>query len=385
MLQHKKKILIDASTVIGQVDGLSIYIINLIRHLSKESLQEFAFFILVNKNVARPELQDLRKIKELQFIEADIPTIGPKRDWKMFWFLRKHKNEFDLIHITSNTYPLALHGGVCTVHDVTFKKHFDKARFPFNLAPHYISILLKRCLKNAKAVIAVSGSTKKELMEAYSLTERTADKVHVVHEGWEHLVEKTKTENCTELIQLDKNYIFYLGTSRKHKNLSGLLTAFKLALPHIPSSVKLVISGSNKHLDISDLAIFKEINEKAERVLFTGYLPTACLQKYYNEAAVFILPSLAEGFGIPILEAFYYNCPVLCSNTTSLPEVAGDAALYFDPYLPSEMADTIIDFFQNSELSNRLKDAGRKRLEHFSWEKTSKETVDIYKKCLLNN
>jgi glycosyltransferase involved in cell wall biosynthesis len=380
----KKRILIDASTVTSQIDGLSHYIINLIKYLPEPSFDKFEYSVVINKGLKRKALTDLFTNRNIQVIEANIASIGPRRDWDMFWFLRKYKNDFDLIHITSSNYPFALKNGICTVHDITFKKYFDNPRFTFNLAPVYMDWVIKAALRNTKAIITVSKSTKNELIKAYQLDEEVSQKIHPVwHGGWEHLVHEIQSDNetCQEELASNGNYLLYVGTHRKHKNISNLLLSFKQALPGIPLNKKLAIIGSEKYLKPADLQVINDINAEGTRVIFTGYLSQACVDKYFENADAFIFPSLSEGFGLGVIEAFYYNIPLLCSNITSLPEIAGDAALYFNPFKPADIAATITKFYTDENIAQNLAAAGKERLKLFSWKKNAAETVAFYEKC----
>ncbi len=382
----KKRILIDASTVTSQIDGLSHYIINLIKYLPPQSFDKFEYSVVINKGLKRKALTDLFINPNIKVIEANIASIGPRRDWDMLWFLRKHKNDFDLIHITSSNYPFALKNGICTVHDITFKKYFDSPRFTFNLAPVYMDWVIRAALRNTRAIITVSESTKNELIKAYHLNVETSKKIHPVwHGGWEHLVHEIESadETCTEDLAASGNYLLYVGTHRKHKNISNLLLAFKYALPAIPGNKKLAIIGSEKYLKPADLDVIHDINANGTRVIFTGYLSQACVDKYFENADAFIFPSLSEGFGLGVIEAFYYNIPLLCSNITSLPEIAGDAALYFNPFDPADIAAEIIKFYGDNNIAKTLAEAGKERLKLFSWKKNAAATVAFYEQCLF--
>lgn len=374
----KKRILIDASTINSKTDGLTIYIINLIKYLPLESFKDFEYWILLNPGICRHEIDELRESGNFIFIEYSIHSIGPRRDWAMAQFLRKHSSKFDLIHITSNTYPFYLKGGICTIHDITFKKYFDGSMIFSRMAQFYINQVVINCLKKSKYIIAVSKSTKSEICKAYN-PKGCEDKIKVIYEGWQHILSNFEDSN-NMITEFKQPYLFYLGTFRKHKNIANLLSAFEIACDKIPGNVKLIISGSNKYINLTSLETINKINKNGERVFFTGYLSDASLANYYKNALGFIFPSLSEGFGIPILEAFYYNCPLLCSNTTSFTEIAGNAALYFDPFNPIDMANTIINFCESIDKAESMRIAGQERLQLFSWTKTSKQTVDLYYK-----
>src|SRR5436189_2676321 len=209
----KKRILIDASTVTSQLDGLSHYILNLIKYLPEESFDKFEYSVLINKGLQRGAFKDALSDPRLRVIESTIAPIGPKRDWNMFWFLREHKEQFDLVHITSNNFPFALKNGICTVHDITFKKYFDSPKFTFNLAQFYMDRVIRNALKNAKAVIAVSQATKDDLVNTYHLDGQTSDRIYPVHHGgYEHLVHEIDADEkgCEQELPVNQDYLLYV-------------------------------------------------------------------------------------------------------------------------------------------------------------------------------
>jgi glycosyltransferase involved in cell wall biosynthesis len=378
----KKRILIDASPVTSSVDGLSVYIVNLIRNLPADALGEFDFTIALNPGIDWPELAEAMRAGGMEELRVGIAPIGPHRDWDMFRFLRRHRSRFDLIHITSHNYPIALKGGIVTIHDVTFKTWFDsKSRLPgwrFG-ARFYLDRIVRRALRRAQAVIAVSNSTRQELVTRFAPAD--PGKIKVVHEGWEHLADYDP-DRCEPFDFDAGGYLFFLGSYRVHKNLSLLLEAFRLAMDRIPEDRILVISGSSGRLSAANRGVLATINAGRERVKFTGYVSNHCVARLYREADAFIFPSLSEGFGLPVLEAFHFGAPLLASKATSLPEVAGEAALYFDPHDARDMADAIVRFYAEPELGPRLAAAGTERLERFSWKKAAEETVALYRECL---
>ncbi len=377
----KKRVLIDATTVVEKKDGLSQYIISLLANLPDAAFESFQFLVLVNTGVQRKELWDVLGCREFEVIETKIAPIGPKRDWDMFHFLKKYRNKFDLFHSTSNQYPIFLKNGIATVHDITFKKYLDSSWWTFNLASRYLNLVIKKSLKNAAAVIAVSAYTRQDLIRNFKTDAATQDKIKVIYEGWEHLV-NNGTDCVPEPMPLYKDYLFYVGTTRLHKNMKNLLKAFRIASGSIPENIKLVISGNETYLDEADKNTIAVINKSSERVVFTGFVSKAVLEHLFKNSDAFIFPSLSEGFGIPVLEAFYFKKPLLCSNATSLPEIAGDAALYFEPEKPEDMAAVISYFFNNRTSEQQLVSRGTERLKLFSWKKAALETVALYSSVL---
>ena len=376
----KKRILIDATTIVEKTDGLSNYILNLLKNYPEQSFKDFDLSILINKNVKRKELRDLIETGKFKVVEAAIAPIGPMRDLDMFNFYRKYKDTFDVFHSTSNNYPLCMKRGIATVHDISSYLYMKKPWWTFGMAPRYLSFVILRSLKRASAIISVSKATKDILEDTYKFDRDIKDKIEVIYEGWEHLInEKTEQSEAADTGEYGR-YLFYVGTTRKHKNMRGLLKAFNIAKDRLDSNVNLVLSGSDGYLDEEDAKLIAAINEKSQRVTFTGYVSNEKLMNLFRNATAFIFPSLCEGFGIPVLESFYFEKPLLCSNTTSLPEIAGDAAMYFNPENEHEIADTIVDFFKDSSLAPILIEKGKKRLKQFSWEKAAVETVALYHK-----
>lgn len=374
----KKRILIDASTVISKIDGLSQYIINLIKHLPEESFDIFDYSVLVNKNLNRNALTDILKDQRFTIIEARIAPIGPKREWDMFWFLRKYKTKFDLFHSTSNQYPLYLKKGIATIHDITFRKYLNAPWYTFKTASFFLNLVIKNSLYRSVAVIAVSEFTKNDLVNKYQLNEKIQKKISVIYEGWEHLINSDDNEIVnTELFEFE-NYLFYVGTTRVHKNMKNLLKAFIIAANEINENISLVIVGNESYLDDDDKKSINAINEKYKRVFFTGFVSKKELDYLFTNCYAFIFPSLSEGFGIPVLEAFYFKKPLLCSNSTSLPEIAGNAALYFDPSSPEDIARSVITLYKDPAIGPGLVKKGEERLQLFSWKKTASQTVQLY-------
>ncbi len=377
----KKRILIDATTIIEKKDGLSQYIISILSHLPATAFDEFHLMVLVNRGLKRKEFWDVVRSDKFEIVEASIAPIGPKRDRDMLVFFNSFKNRFDLFHSTSNQYPLFLKNGIATVHDITFKKYLDSKWWTFNMGSRYLNLVIKRSLKNAAAVIAVSNHTKADLVKHYHLDKLTQEKIAVIYEGWEHLIVNNDEQGTVAMPQIN-NYLFYVGTTRLHKNMKNLLKAFQLACTNLPANIKLVISGNETYLDEEDKKTIALINISGERIKFTGFVSKTVLEHLFRNADAFIFPSLSEGFGIPVLESFYFNKPLLCSNATSLPEIAGDAALYFDPEKPEDISKVICYFFNNPGIHAELVAKGTERLKFFSWKIAATETVALYSRVL---
>ena len=291
----KKKILIDATTVIDKVDGLSTYIINLIKNLPKESFDIFDYSVLIQPGLKRPEFISLLQDNKYTVIEKKIAPIGPKREWHMFWFLQKHRKSFDLFHSTSNQYPLILRNGLATVHDISYRKYFDTPWWSLKIIPRYMSFIVWSSLFKSTAVIAVSNATKNTLVSSYRLNDKIKNKIQVIYEGWEHLQSENDEMLKDEVISQFENYLFYVGTTRIHKNMKNLLKAFNIAKTNLPPHIKLVVSGNDSYLNEEDKKSIEMINAEHKRIIFTGFVSKNELEQLFRKADAFIFPSLSEG------------------------------------------------------------------------------------------
>lgn len=254
-----------------------------------------------------------------------------------------------------------------TVHDV------------FHLAmPNYLNktiYISARVLYNilryrAEKIICVSRFTAKELTR---LTKIPEEKIVVIYNG---------VDNSCFNIQPKKNphnkpYLLYVGNVKPHKNLFALLKAFSMLKDRIDHD--LVIAGKREGFLTPENNLENAINsyDLHKRVHFSGYIEDDLLKQYYAFADALVFPSLYEGFGLPPLEAMACGCPAVVSNAASLPEVCGDAALYFNPYKPEDIADKIFLLLNNDNLRVDLAKKGKEHARQFNWERTAQETFRV--------
>lgn len=177
------------------------------------------------------------------------------------------------------------------------------------------------------------------------------------------------------------NYFLCLASQLEpRKNLPHLIRSFvHLITEHSHLDINLVLIGSQKHKRSEITNLMEELKEYKDKIIFTGYVPDEDLSALYSGATSFIFPSLYEGFGLPILEAMQCGTPVICSNTTSLPEVAGDAAILVNPKDQDELCQAMLNILTDSDLRQKLKNKGLEQAKKFSWKKCAQETVEIYK------
>jgi glycosyltransferase involved in cell wall biosynthesis len=231
----------------------------------------------------------------------------------------------------------------------------------------------KECaVKRASHIICISENTKNDLINLFDVNPQ---KISVIYLGYTLGQESSQ---CKLNIG-HKAYILYVGQRGTYKNFSRLLQAYAYSA-RLKRDFKLVCFGGARFSN-DEINQIKKLNLKMEDIVHLKG-DDDILSTLYSNAAVFVFPSLYEGFGIPLLEAMSFRCPVVCSNTSSLPEVAGDAAEYFDPYNIEDMAFSIESVVFSTEKRNNLIERGLKRINLFSWEKCAEQTLKVYSSLL---
>jgi len=225
----------------------------------------------------------------------------------------------------------------------------------------------------AKKIITISKSSKNDIIKAYGID---SGKIEVIYPGIkqgsniEYPV--LSMDRLREKYGIDKDYILFVGTIQPRKNIERLIEAFSTIKN---KKLKLVVVGKKGWMYEDILNAPKKFGI-TDRVKFLDSVTDEDLPSFYKNAICFVLPSLYEGFGLPVLEAMQYGCPVLTSNISSLPEAGGDSVLYCDPENVDDIAKNLESMIQNSELRKKLIEKGFEQVKKFSWEKTAKETLN---------
>ena len=260
---------------------------------------------------------------------------------------------------------------VVTVHDII------PLLFP-SLHPHAIELIffrhfLPRVLRHSSAVIAVSESTKKDIIKFYHLP---AEKIHVIYEGYdtELFYSQQDTQAVTKVYGLE-DYIHYGGNILPHKNVARLIQAFKLIASKVPH--QLVLQGRRDSVHAAELETLVRELDLEGRVVFVGYVPLNHLPCLYSGATAFVTVSLSEGFGLPPLEAMACGTPVVASRVSSLPEVVGDAGILVDPNDTEQIAEALLRVIEHPALRAELSQKAVKRAALFSWSATARQTLEL--------
>lgn len=263
---------------------------------------------------------------------------------------------------------------VAVVHDLAVHYYPEQFTYKDWLLLHVFSAYAAR---EADELIAVSAATAADIAKFYGRTKN----VHVVHHGVDHerfrpTNEATRLTDWQKIIQtypaISRPYFLYVGQLQPRKNLARLVEAFESLAARMPEA-KLVIAGGHGWLNKPILERVKK-SPVAGRIVLTGAVPDNLLPALYQHAAVFVLPSLYEGFGLPVLEAFACGCPVVTSNVSSMPEVAGQAAVLVNPTSAESMAAGIREAWGRRE---DLRKRGRERARQFNWDVTAREVLEV--------
>ncbi len=283
----------------------------------------------------------------------------------------------DIFHATDHLLPRFFRiKSVFTLHDLIFLFHPETHK-PLNR--WFLALMMPRFLRAADAIIAVSECTKRDAVRHYGIPE---EKITVIYEGVSPRFRPADPETVRAVrakYGLPERFILYVGTIEPRKNLTALLEAYAALLSrNTRYAARLVIVGKKGWLYEGFFRRLRELGLE-ERVHFTGYVPDEDLPALYSAATLFVFPSLYEGFGLPVLEAMACGTPVVCSGTSSLPEVAGDAALLVDPTDIPALAAAMERALTDEALRASLRARGLERARRFTWEEAARQTITIYR------
>ncbi len=265
---------------------------------------------------------------------------------------------------------------LAVIHDINFEHYPDDLPF-FNRI--YYRYFFSKFARKARRIATVSAFSKKDISETYGISD---GKIDVVYNGageeFKPVDEQKKSEVRSKYCE-GKSYFIFIGSLHQRKNIANLLKAFDLFQTRTNAGFKIVMAGTKRWWTKEMEDAYQSMKHKQD-VIFTGRITDKELQELTASAFALTYVSFFEGFGIPIIEAFRSDVPVITSNTTSMPEIAGDAACLVDPFSTEDIANAMIELYKNENLRVNLIEKGRKRKEDFSWDKTAE---DLWKSMML--
>lgn len=361
----------------GGRSGIGQYAIHLLREFSRMHWAEFDVFVhpaeqdafLPNPNGLRPVLvgDSLRHpVLNLAWHQIALPRI-----------CKKNRCNVAFLPAANRRVPFRMPcPAVGTVHDFS-SIHIEGKYDPLRLL--YIKRVLPRLINSLAHVIADSESTKKDVV---NFAGYPADRVSVIPLGLNDTLyyprdKQAALDAVTAQFDIHPPYILYISRiEHPGKNHISLIEAFNIIKSHLRIPHQLVLAGS-------DWTRAEDVHARAQKspyrddILFTGFVPASILPDLYCGADIFAFPSLYEGFGLPVLEAMACGIPTACSNASSIPEVGGDAVVYFSPHEPQSIADAIAVLIEDPGLRRQCRVKGIARTRQFSWAKTARQTMEV--------
>jgi len=359
-----------------QPTGIGNYVYNLVKELIQLSEHDYTL-IHFSKNTN--ELY--RKAKDV--IIPNIPVI-PDAIKRSIYFSLKGRN-FDLVHETGN---------IGLIFPVTFKKVLTIHDLHSYLFPETVPLGRKITMyygarffypyNNIDKIIAVSENVKREIIRELKVPE---EKIEVIYLGVDRTKFKVLEDKervfsvLKEKYGIDSPFILTVTTLQPRKNVSALIKSYYKLKKRYKLNHKLAIVGGKGWKYSSIFNLVRKLNLERD-IIFTGYVENKDLVLFYNAADLLVFPSIYEGFGLPPLEAMACGTPVVTSNTSSLPEVVGDAGIMIDPYDVDELANVMNEVLTNNDLKKSMSEKGLRRAQIFNWKDTAKKTLKVYEEVI---
>ena len=299
--------------------------------------------------------------------------------WEQFTLPRAAKElDLDILHCTSNTAPIKCKIPlILTLHDIIFLEPRDKNNKSLyqNMGWLYRRLVVPKILKKCKKIITVSNFEKQNIMTKLGIPE---ERMAMIYNGYNEWFKPLRDVADIYQSYIEKpGYFFFLGNTDPKKNTERTLIAYSKYLEKSTIKRKLLMADLDKaYLD--GIIERNHIENIREQIVMPGYIVNSDLPYIYNSAFAFLYTSLRESFGIPLLEAMACGTPVITSNTSSMPEIAGNDAILINPENPDEITEKMLRLETDEEYYNAQKDIGLKRAELFSWRKTAEQLLKLY-------
>ena len=369
------RIAIDAHSVGARLGGNETYAINLIEALAEiDRSNQYTLYVTKPQAIDRfanrwANFQVRQTLPHTPLVR--IPLVLSRE-------LRRHP--VDVLHVQYTAPPFAPCPIVTTIHDLAFE-HLPET---FNRRSWMqLRLTVRRTARRAQEIITVSEYSRQDIIKTYGIP---ADRITVTPEAAAETFARTTDETNLQTVRkrygIEGDYILSLCSIQPRKNLVRLIEAYSL-LRRLHPEVKLpqlVLAGKRGWLD-KETWRAAEADNTTPGICFTGYVADEHLSALYSGATCFVYPSYFEGFGLPILEAMKCGAPVIAGDRTSIPEVAGEAALLFDPFDTSSLVEALKRVLSDSEFRQSLSAKGLQRANEFHWQTTARLTLTAYEKA----
>jgi glycosyltransferase involved in cell wall biosynthesis len=365
------KIVVDARIIYTSTGR---YVERLLHHLQQIDVEHEYVVLLLKKDFERWQPTSPNFTKQV----ADYPPYTFREQIQFAFQL--YRLRADLVHFTMPQQPLVyLRPHVTTVHDLTLIDFVNRRKqgilldfYKYQIKPRVFRVAIWSFTHGSRHIITPTNFVKEQIARRFHLA---LERITVTYESAEVTAPVPTLYRPLE----HKRFILYVGNAYPYKNLDRLVDAYKLIAD---PGYELVFVGRHDYFyrQLQDHIAEQQVTG----ITLTGFVDDAELAWLYQNAIIYVFPSLSEGFGLPGLEAMLYGLPVIASNTTSLPEVYGDAAVYFDPTSPQDMATRIDDLVHNGQMRGELKKKGAAHIKYFSWRRMAEQTHEVYLKALAS-
>lgn len=372
------RIWIDARMYGSTFTGIGKHVACLIAEISAKVRPEDGITFVIFCNPANTT--HISALSELfEVVGVDIPHYS-LREQSIFPYIL-YRAKLDLMHFPHFNAPILYRWKtVVTIHDLILSFYPWKSVGSWFKELAY-RITLHAAVKKATQIIAVSEHTKKDLIDLLNTAE---EKITVIYNGVDTIfstrVSEEQIKETSKKLGIPGRYVLYLGLHREHKNLWRLVRAFGGLVSRWYTGT-LVLGGKEDSRTNEAREAVRELGLK-NRVIFPGHLAFSDVIPLIQGAEVYVMPSLYEGFWLPILEAMSCGVPVAASKTTSLPEVGGSAARYFHPLRVNEITDVIEEIVKSKKIQTEMIQLGNEQVKKFNWKYMAIETLEVYRKIL---
>ena len=374
------KILIDAIPMTGLLTGIARYLRNLYSTMDLIDSVKLSYFDGKKLFHSMPPIADPEKWQKTNGAIRKLPDPMVFSLQALHWLKYENtlnricrKKSFDIYHETAFV-PAKLIStpSIYSMYDLSLR-HYAETH-PRDRV-WFFEYFIKKRLACASHILTISEFIRQEIIAEFKVPPEMVTAIPLAPDPMFSPCNEADVRNIKAKYNLPESYLLFVGILEPRKNINLLIDAMEKA----DSDISLVLVGWNGW---GDKSWMDKIQKKglAHRIVMTGYLPDEDLKEVYSGATALVYPSLYEGFGLPIVEAMACGCPVICSNTASMPEVAGNAAILIDPFSSDELAEGLEKISNDTEFRQNLMKKGLAQAASFKWEVTARETLELFQR-----
>ncbi len=361
----------------NHIDGIGNYTFELLKRLSKDERIDLTAF---SHSVTLPQTVCELKNNPIQLPRYEISLACSLLTSLPFLGNQQFQKTVDLIHVTDHFFPKFSKTPVlATIMDAVPLSHPEWVRPQLRAVKN---ALWKKSASWSNHIVTISEFSKQEIQTHFHIAEEKITVIPLgVDERWFQEISPEMLQKTLAHYNLPAHYFLFVGTLQPRKNVKRIINAYQALSKNIQNDVGLVIIG-NAGWESEELIAFLKSHNAKNQIRWLKYVPSCDLLFLVKKATALVFPSLYEGFGLPVLEAFAANVPVITSNLSALPEVAGDAALLINPLDENEIAWAMEKVVEDENLIKMLKDKGLQRAKHYSWNRTVNSQIALYSQLI---